>query len=105
MVPRPLLFGEREPSSLAAFRRTECVRSGGRLAFALARCLRVEERRAGMFRDDYASKCGKSFFTGNGGHELGTEDNYLARHTLLVSAKNLPEVAPEFVKQRVLVFE
>jgi len=36
------------------------------LAFALARCLRVEVRRAGMFRDDYASKC-DSIFTANGG--------------------------------------
>jgi hypothetical protein len=35
----------------------QCVRSGDKLASALARCLRVEERRAGMFRDDYASKC------------------------------------------------
>lgn len=57
MVPRPLLFGEKEPRLLAAFRRTVCVRSGGMLAFTLARCLRVEVRKAGMFRDDYASKC------------------------------------------------
>jgi hypothetical protein len=59
MVPRPLLFGEGELSSSAAFRRAVCVRSGGggMLTFALARCLRVEERRVGMFRDDYASKC------------------------------------------------
>jgi hypothetical protein len=56
MVPRPLLFGE-ESSSSAAFRRTVCVRRGGMLPFALARRLRVEERRVGMFRDDYASKC------------------------------------------------
>jgi hypothetical protein len=78
MVPRPLLFGEGELSSLAAFRRTVCVRSGGMLAFALARCLRVEERRVGMFRDDYASKCDRVSSQETVGHELRTADNYLA---------------------------
>ena len=85
MVPRPLLFGEKEPSSLAAFRRTLCVRSGGMLAFALARCLRVEVRRAGMFRDDYASKCDR-VFTDNGGHELGATD-WLSRTAHIVSLR------------------